>query len=423
MNIEPVNLFTQFNDVDNPKSKEGISEYPIKKAMPEKKKPRELTKSVRDMTYITYYNNNIQLSKFKIDELKHISKKHGLKYSGTKKVLIERIEKLFHSTKPAVKIQSAFRKWTAVECLNMRGPAVKNRNLCVNDTDFVSMEPIKEIPNELFYSYQDDKDFIYGFNVSSLIQVLQKNLSTNEQLENPYNREVVDSRITLQILRLYRFCFIVHNDFKKENQKFIKYSQTPATIFRAPPLIHRNVQHLNDTNHFRNANVITFTDYEPIVINNYQMTADQYARINLLREIRNMTVTQRTNNLFVEIDHLGNYTQASWFNLLERNEYIIFYRFIYEIWYYRANFARDVRYNICPFLTPFYNVTNIRNIAHTASTSEIKQLCLIVFENLVYTGSDDEHRKLGAMHALSALTTVSIGARGAMPWLYESVTF
>lgn len=409
MNIQPVNIF---NEVSN-----------VTKKPKEKKKPIEISKTVKDMDYVTYYRNNINLNKLKIDDLKYISKKHGLKYSGTKNVLIDRIVALFKSTKPAVKIQSIFRRWLVTESFKMRGPAFKQRKLCVNDTDFVSMEPINEIPNELFYSYQDSKEFVYGFNLSSLIQIIQKNFRMDERLENPYNREAVDARITLQILRLYRFCFTIYPDFIKENNKFTKNIANTTTLFRAPPLIHRNIHHLNDANHFRNTDTITFENYEPILTNNYQMTEDQYVRINRLREIRNMTINQRTNNLFIEIDYLGNYTQVSWFNLLDRNDYIIFYRFLYEIWYYRANFAQDVRYNICPFLTPFYNVVNIRNLSQTVSTAEIKQLCLIAFENLVYTGSDDEHRKLGTIHALSALTIVSLGARVALPWLYESVTF
>jgi hypothetical protein len=47
--------------------------------------------------------------------------------------------------------------------------------------------------------------------------------------------------------------------------------------------------------------------------------------------------------------------------------------------------------------------------------------CLIVFENMVYSGIDEDHRKLGTFHALSGLTMVSIPARTAMPWLYESI--
>jgi hypothetical protein len=241
----------------------------------------------------------------------------------------------------------------------------------------------------------------------------------NEKIENPYNREVIDGRIVLQILRLYRFCFIIYPDFIKENAKFVKHGV--PTVFRAP-LIQRTAQHLNDFN-----NLITdgqgtiFADYTPIIAANYQVSQDQYERINRLREIRNMTIDQRVNNLFIEIDHLGNYTQASWFNLLERNGYISFYRNLYDIWYYRNTFTRDVRYGICPFLSPFYNMGNIRNIIYNMNTADLKHLCLITFENLVYTGVDDDHRKLGTMHALSALTLVSLGARVSLPWLYDSV--
>ena len=379
-----------------------------------KKKPIDIKKSVQDLNYISFFRDNIQLNKLKLDELKYVAKKHTLKFSGTKTVLIERLNTLFKATKPAVQIQSTFRKWIVKESVKMRGPARFNRKLCVNDTDFVSLEPIDEIPNELFFSYQDSKEFIYGFNLSSLMQ----SAKVNDKMENPYNREVVEARIFLKILRLYRFCFIIYPDFKKENDKFVKRSAPAA---RPTQLIQRNVQTLNNANNFRNAENISFEDYEPIIINNYQITNDQQSRINRLRDIRNMTTNQRINNLFIEIDHLGNYTQAVWFNSLDRNEYIMFYRYLYDIWYYRSNFSREVRYNICPFVTPFFNGVNIRNIAFNLSLDELRQLCLIPFENLIYTGSDDEHRRLAAFHALSVLTIVSIGARMAMPWLYESV--
>jgi hypothetical protein len=49
--------------------------------------------------------------------------------------------------------------------------------------------------------------------------------------------------------------------------------------------------------------------------------------------------------------------------------------------------------------------------------------CLTVIENLVYSGIDEDHKKLGTLHALSGLTMVSHDARQAMPWLYDSVAF
>ena len=80
--------------------------------------------------------------------------------------------------------------------------------------------------------------------------------------------------------------------------------------------------------------------------------------------------------------------------------------------------SRETRYNICPFPNPFSerNITDL-DIEH------VKSACVKVFENLIFTGIDDEHRKIGAFHALTALTIVSSGAREALPWLYESVAF
>jgi hypothetical protein len=68
-------------------------------------------------------------------------------------------------------------------------------------------------------------------------------------------------------------------------------------------------------------------------------------------------------------------------------------------------------------LLEYIKKENVRGV----SLENIKENCLRVFENIIFMGIDDDHRKLGAFHALSALTVVSVGARNAMPWLYESL--
>jgi hypothetical protein len=83
----------------------------------------------------------------------------------------------------------------------------------------------------------------------------------------------------------------------------------------------------------------------------------------------------------------------------------------------------ETKQRICPFHGPFDYIFTRPVQYNTLSLEQIKLACLIVMENMIYSGIDDEYRKIGCFHALSALTVVSPGARDAMPWLYESVVY
>lgn len=62
------------------------------------------------------------------------------------------------------------------------GPATFSRNLCNNNEDFYTFDEIKEIPLRYFFSYKDDTDIIWGFDIRSLVELLKNNS------ENPYTR-------------------------------------------------------------------------------------------------------------------------------------------------------------------------------------------------------------------------------------------
>jgi len=349
---------------------------------PETKKYNK-TQSENLLNYKDYFNRNISLKTYKIPELKGIAKHHGLHVTGTKPVLIERIITLFNRTKHVVKIQAIFRGWIVRFSMKLRGPALRTRNICVNDKDFVTMEPLLEIPISNFFSYVDSKSFTYGFDICSLMHCIRQ----KGKLENPYNRERVSTAITDDIKKLYRLCFIIFPDFKNENEKF---AVTP------PPPMHPVRASQNN------------------IIHN-SMNQAQQNRLNILILNRRNTLSQRITTLFLELDQLGNYTNPNWFNLSAAN-YIRLYRHLYDIWYLRSQLSRETRFNICPMNSPF---TAERNMV--LDFDYIKSACVEVFENLIFMGVDDEHRRLGAFHALTALTIVSMDAREAMPWLYESV--
>jgi hypothetical protein len=343
------------------------------------------------LDYKEYSKKSITLTAYKIPELKQIAKRHRLHVTGTKPILVERIKNFFYKTKCVIKIQTCFRKWIVQVSMKLRGPALKNRSICVNDVDFVTMQPICEIPTQSFYSYSDSNNFTYGFDIASIVQALKK----THKLENPYNREKIHSGIVANFKKLHRICCILFPDSEKDGEGEGEGEGEDQNNGQG-----HNENRRRDQAAFRNVNY----------------TEEQQIRILNMVANRQNPLSQRVTNLFLEFDQLGNYTSLVWFNSLSTNSYIQLYRCLYDIWHFRSQFSRETRYNICPFTTPFSQTASM-----IIEIDQVKTACIEVFENLVFTGRDDEHRKLGAFQALTALTMVSYGAREAMPWLYESV--
>ena len=54
----------------------------------------------------------------------------------------------------------------------IHGPTVNNRELCNNNEDFFTFEEIKDI-SQKYFSYKDEKDIIWGFDIRSLTELLK----------------------------------------------------------------------------------------------------------------------------------------------------------------------------------------------------------------------------------------------------------
>jgi hypothetical protein len=143
-----------------------------------------------------------------------------------------------------------------------------------------------------------------------------------------------------------------------------------------------------------------------------------------LAQVRGMNVTTRVQELFMEMDQLGNYTDTRWFTDLNKRSCFYLYGHMLENWNHRSRLTTQVRGRICPLGSPFQGVLpNNSTQIDDFSTIQLILGCLTVMENMVYTAYDVEDRKLGAFHVLTALTAVSQGAREMMPWLYESIYY
>jgi hypothetical protein len=351
------------------------------------------------MTYTEYLKNREQLHRCKINELKDILKAYHLRLGGTKPELILRIENHFIECCAAEKIQRVFRGYIGKQSILLRGEGFKDITVCVNDNDFYSLEPLKEIGRPYFFSFNSGK-FTYGCNIISLILLIRE----KTVVKNPYNRENIPLETIRHILNLYQFIRIIYG--LSEDMPIVN----TESLFS----IHKNINQkkaiIPSVSLITNTLILDGIDNEIIM--------DRQTKLRTMRENPFLT---RVQELFIEIDQLGNYTSSEWFLQLERYDYVRMYRLLHEIWTFRGNLSRETKKRICVVEDPFFEALRERIQLHNVSLEVIRETCLKIFENLVYCGIDDEHRKIGALHALSALTLVSYSARDSLRWLYESL--
>ena len=386
--------------------------------VPKKTKTKEkpIRKKLEAFTYTDYVNTNIIMKSYTIPILKQVCKEHKLHISGKKGVLIERITTCFERIRNAVIVQKYTRKQFVKKILKKHKEFNEQRINCTNCTDFSTLEPLHEISNEYFYCYTDIDNFVYGFDITSLISMLR----STHKLFNPYTRTPFTRKHKNEIIHIYNLSLLVYQRMREVNKPykvFVQSNNTERYINRYRNLINRI------TNEFTNdTEISSYSNYNPIRnIETIPTTyTEQYQQIVTIRQ---QPITVRINALFIEIDQLGNYTDQTWFTSLSHIQYAQLYRCFYDIWNYRGQISYEVKTDICPVHGPFDGIfpNSVRHM--DLSTTTLKTVCLIVFENLVYSGINIEIRKIGTLIALTALTVISRPARAAMPWLYESIIY
>ena len=337
------------------------------------------------INWMDYYENKIDLKSYKIPNLKIIAKFNRLYVSGAKPILIKRITDFFAKNKNASKIQSIFRKHLVKLFMKICGNKTTYKK-CVNDSDFYTMENLCDIPfNELFY-YTDNQNFTYGFQINSIINLFKK----QGCFKNPYNRESFDISVVKNVLFLLRM-----NNILFGKNYLVSNNLNVNIVNHPPPEV--NIQLF--------MNILSREDV-----------------LNRIEELKTHPLETRIENIFVEMDTLGNYTQSSWLSSLNQNECSQFIQNLYDIWNFRYHMSYRFRQDMCPYYNPFYH--NLQIIPPTISVDDIeKYTAVTIIENIIFSGGNIENIKIGVIHILTALTIVSFEAREALPWLYESTVF
>ena len=338
------------NEYRSPKSylKECIFETPPT----QKNKKKVSAKEFKILDYTNYYK--IEEKNYNVSQLKSMCSFYKQKKNGNKKELIFRLYNYLKFSTFALKIQRVFRSHLLTYLGKLKGPGTREN--CVNETDFYTLENLKDLDKSQFYSFKDKDNFIYGFDICSLY-----NMIVIEKLtKNPYNRNE---------LPVQKIC----NDIKD----IIKLSKLYS--------IKINIKLDNDLSNFS----------------------------------QKKQLEMRAINIFQQIDGYGFITDSKWYLNLNRNCLKRFIGELLDIWQYRAQISNTTKREINPqHGDPFFTI-NINVLLHKCDEVMRKRV-LDIIEIFITKGIDTNARSLGTYYVLGALTTVSHEAATSLPWLYES---
>ena len=301
-------------------------------------------------------------TKYTIKQLKEIASHYKIKLSGItiKTDIITKLYNHFKLYDNTVIIQKAWRKYLFKHYNHIRGPARFKRNICVNDTDFFTMDDLSDIPYSQFYSFTDTDNMTYGFDIMSLYNLFNKGIKV---ATNPYNRNPFPKYVKKNMLKI-KWLSCLFNDKVNFNM-----NEDEQLITVLPPA---------------------------------------------------QTFESRVISIFHDIDILGNYTDYNWFINLDRNSLVKFILELNDIWSYRANLEENIKREICPNYRDLFRMmylVDIRNI----NLSTVYEIAMEIMEKLIRSGINTDSRCLGANFVLCALTLVSPPAAIALPWLFQSV--
>ena len=331
------------------------------------KKIEKLEKTSENVVSIPSINsfNDIIKYNYNLSQLKSFAKHYELKISGNKKELITRIYTFLNLSSYIIKIQKFFRGNLVRKLVKLYGPGLRNRKTCTNETDFVSMDNLNEIPYNQFFSYKDVDGTIYGFDLTSIYTLLYKNMNINyinKEITNPYTRQNIPDFVYTNINKIIRLSKILNIDIE---------------------LFIEQTTNLSD----------------------------------------DKTIELRALALFQNINSLGNYSDPSWFLSLNKPNLIKLVRELVDIWNYRLQISDETKRKICPQNgDPFRNI-NIASILHETHLNNIKKTVLELLEKFVNSGIDNDSKSLGAYYVLGALTIVNTQAATTIPWLFQSFAY
>ena len=331
--------------------KESIFEVP---PFVKNKKKKIKSEDFEILSYEDY--NKIVENNYNVGQLKSMCRFYKQRLSGNKAELKVLLFNFLKYSSVVIKIQRLFRGHVVRYLSKLRGPGSLKRDKCINETDFYTLENLKDLDRSQFYSFKDKDDFIYGFDICSLYNMIV----IEKQVKNPYNRSKLPvDKIKNDIRNIIKMSII-------SNQKI-------------------KIKLDNDLSQFS----------------------------------KEKQVEMRALNLFQKIDDNGFITDVKWFLNLNVHQLKRYIRELSDIWNYRAQLDNATKRKINPqYGDPFFSI-NMHVLMHKCF-EVLRSRVLDIIEIFITQGIDSDARSLGTYFVLGGLTTVCHPAAISLPWLYES---
>jgi len=329
----------------------------IYEKVPKKKKGKKIKDGEFKIPLIKEYQGLIE-NNYKVKQLITICKYYKLKVSGNKDEKIHRIYNYLKYSNFATKIQKIYRGFLIKKLFKIKG--INLRKNCVNETDFLTFQNVKDIKVDQLFCFRDTDGINYAFDIYSLYNLISKTKDENGRVKNPYTRSLLHYKNVIYKLN---------------------YS-----IFLAKKILKRDIK--------------------------YKFIKDTTILSNEKR------LEMKTISLFQKIDQLGYITDTRWFLNLSKIRLIRFIRELQDVWDYRSQISNEIKMNISPPNGNPFSTIFIGTLMHKSELT-LKTYGLDIIERLLIS-EDKDYKTLGANYILGVLTIVSQHAANAMPHLVEA---
>lgn len=323
----------------------------------------------------THYKSSIPINDiwdddrfFYIDDIRKTCKSLNLHTTGKKDTLLLNIrnhikqqqEKTPHLHHICI-IQKAWRNY--IKNRQWRGPGFMQKRLCTNTEDFYTLDSIEETGDTFFFSYRDENEVIFFFDIRSF-----EKLVSSQSILNPFTRQSIPDNA-------------IH-EFKKRKEYL-------------------------DTNKL-------WKPLEDDVIN--ILTPEQKLKLRVVDVVTDLNM----------LDIVAGGVQTDWFLGLSLKQLKLYYAALEDVWNYRAGLSKKQKSDIVPNiekmrkLFPYPVKTVVKSSSHLLNYEKMITMLMNTIEILISSSQQMHHKITAGNYVIIALTEVSPQVAAAVPWLAQN---